>query len=165
MTVHPTSLPFACFLSLHPSIRPPHGQQYNALTASPPCLFPGHADFNIALVDSTLHLLHFTRMPAAKLTSIAIAIDKAYTAAGHRLPTASYSGNPVFLPGGAAYGIHNSNGGRFMLIGGGLPITVDGVVVGAIGVSTGTPAQDGEVAKAGVEAVEAFVQRSRGPRL
>ena len=92
-------------------------------------------------------------MPAAKLTSIQIAIDKAFTAAGHRVPTSNYKGQN-FLPGGAAYGIHNSNGGRFCIIGGGVPISVDGAVVGAIGVSTGTPAQDEEVAKAGVEAVE-----------
>lgn len=52
-----------------------------------------------------------------------------------------------------------------MLIGGGVPIVVDGVVVGAIGVSTGTPAQDAEVASAGVEAVEAFVKRRAGAKL
>ena len=121
-------------------------------------------DFNIALVDSTLHLLHFTRMPNAKLTSIQIAIDKAFTAAGHRAPTSTYQGKN-FLPGGPAYGIHNSNGGRFMLIGGGIPIEVDGVIVGAIGVSTGTPAQDIECATAGVDAVEAWVKRRGGAKL
>nr|POF13162.1 putative 15.0 kda protein in dhat-dhas intergenic region [Quercus suber] len=107
-------------------------------------------------------------MPNAKLTSIAIAIDKAFTAAGHRVPTATYTNSPAaknFAPGGVAYGIHNSNGGRFTLIGGGVPIVVDGVVVGAIGVSTGTPAQDAEVAKAGVEAVEGFVKRRNGSKL
>lgn len=35
-----------------------------------------------------------------------------------------------------------------------MPILASGVVVGAIGISTGTPAQDEEVARAGVEAVE-----------
>jgi uncharacterized protein GlcG (DUF336 family) len=52
-----------------------------------------------------------------------------------------------------------------MLIGGGIPIEVDGVVVGAIGVSTGTPAQDIEVATAGKEAVDAFVKRKGGAKL
>lgn len=103
-------------------------------------------------------------MPNAKLTSIQIAIDKAFTAAGHRVPTSNYQGKN-FLPGGPAYGIHNTNGGRFMLIGGGIPIMVEGVCVGAIGVSTGTPAQDIECATAGVEAVEKFVQRKQGPKL
>ncbi|KAF2769582.1 DUF336-domain-containing protein [Teratosphaeria nubilosa] len=125
-------------------------------------------DFNIALVDSTLHLLHFTRMPNAKLTSIDIAINKAFTAAGHRLPTAAYTTGQTaknFQPGGPAFSIHNSNGGRFTLIGGGIPITIGGAVVGAIGVSTGTPAQDTEVAAAGVQAIEAFVKRKEGPKL
>ena len=52
-----------------------------------------------------------------------------------------------------------------MLIAGGLPIVVDGVTVGAIGVSTGTPAQDTECATAGVEAVDAFVKRKAGSKL
>jgi uncharacterized protein GlcG (DUF336 family) len=46
-----------------------------------------------------------------------------------------------------------------------VPIVVDGLVVGAIGVSTGTPAQDSEVAVAGVEAIKAFVRRKGGSKL
>jgi len=122
-------------------------------------------DFNIALVDGTLHLLHFTRMPNAKLTSIDISINKAFTAAGHRVPTSTYTNGKNFLPGGPGYSIHNSNAGRFSLIGGGIPITVDGQVVGAIGVSTGTPAQDIEVATAGVDAVQAWIKKKQGPKL
>lgn len=133
----------------------PHQEQNGIILALP---FPlTSLDFNIALTDSTTHLLHFTRMPTAKLTSIQTAIDKAFTAAGHRIPTSTYTNSPMaknFQPGGPAYGIHNTNGGRFCIVGGGLPILVDGVVVGAIGVSTGTPGQDEEVARAGVEAVE-----------
>lgn len=52
-----------------------------------------------------------------------------------------------------------------MLIGGGIPIEVDGVIVGAIGVSTGTPAQDMECANAGVEAIGKFVKRKSGAKL
>ncbi|KAM0713425.1 hypothetical protein Q7P37_010387 [Cladosporium fusiforme] len=115
---------------------------------------------NIALVDSTLQLLHFSRMPKAKLTSIQTAIDKAFTAAGHRAPTSLYC-SQNFLPGGPAYGIHNTNGGRFSLIGGGIPITFDGAVVGAIGISGGTPAQDMEIATAGVKAVETSSARAQ----
>ena len=129
---------------------------------------PPPLDFNIALVDSTTQLLHFTRMPAAKLTSISIAMDKAFTAAGHRAPTSTYTTGPAaknFLPGGPGFGIFNSNGGRFCVIGGGLPIEVDGRVVGAIGVSTGTPGQDEEVARAGVEAVNRWVKRKGGSKL
>ncbi|KAH0155212.1 DUF336-domain-containing protein, partial [Aureobasidium melanogenum] len=123
-----------------------------------------HTDFNIAIVDATLNLLHFVRQPTAKLTSINISIDKAFTAAGHKQPTSAYK-SPNFLPGGPAYGIHNSNGGRFMLIGGGVPIVIEGQVVGAVGVSTGTPKQDEEVAMAGVKAVEEWVKKRQGPKL
>lgn len=52
-----------------------------------------------------------------------------------------------------------------MLIGGGIPITIDGQIVGAIGVSTGTPAQDIECATAGQEAVEAWARRKGGAKL
>lgn len=72
-------------------------------------------------------------------------------------------------PGGAAYGIENSNGGRFTVIGGGVPIAVEEggkeVVVGAVGCSTGTPAQDREVAEKGVEAVKEMIRKSRRAKL
>lgn len=106
---------------------------------------------NIAVVDSGLHLLAFARMDGAKITSIDIAINKAFTAAGHRVPTSAYKDN--VWPGGPAFGINNSNGGKFMTIAGGVPIKQDGVVVGAVGCSTGTPPQDEDVAGKGVEAV------------
>lgn len=99
-------------------------------------------------------------MDGAKLTSVNIAIDKAFTAAGHRLPTSAYK--EVVWPGGAAYGINGTNGGRFSVIGGGVPVVGDkgtGEVLGAVGCSTGTPAQDEVVARAGVEAAEALVRR------
>lgn len=107
---------------------------------------------NIAITDNACHLLAFARMEGAKITSINIAIDKAFTAAGHRAPTSVYKEN--VWPGGPAFGINNSNGGRFMTIAGGVPIMKDGAVVGAVGCSTGTPGQDEDVAKRGVEAVE-----------
>ncbi|OCL12854.1 DUF336-domain-containing protein [Glonium stellatum] len=111
---------------------------------------------NIAVVDSSCHLLAFSRMDGAKITSINIAIDKAFTAAGHRAPTSVYK--EAVWPGGAAFGIWNSNGGRFMTIAGGVPVVdKEGRVVGAIGCSTGTPAQDEDVAKAGKEAVECSI--------
>lgn len=108
---------------------------------------------NIAIVDTSLYLLHFTRLPGAKLTSIDIAINKAFTAAGHRAPTSIYK--QQVTPGGAAYGLATagSNHGRFTYVGGGVPIVIEGEVVGAVGCSTGTPGQDEEVARAGVEAV------------
>lgn len=107
---------------------------------------------NIAIVDTSLYLLAFARMPNAKLTSIDIAINKAFTAAGHRAGTHTYK-EKATVSGGPMVGVHHSNGGRFTTIGGGLPIVIGGEVVGAIGCSTGTPDQDQEVAQAGIDAI------------
>ena len=110
---------------------------------------------NIAVVDASTHLLHFIRTPGAKITSINTAIDKAFTAAGHRAPTHMYTENNAFKPGGPADGIGRTNGGRFTTIGGGVPIVNGkGEVLGAVGASSGTPAQDREVVEAGVKAFE-----------
>ena len=51
-------------------------------------------------------------------------------------------------PGGQFYGIQDSNLGRVMIFAGGVPLTVDGTVVGAVGVSGGTGDQDQAVAAA-----------------
>ena len=57
----------------------------------------------------------------------------------------------------------NSNGGRFTTFGGGLPIlNARGVVIGGIGASTGTPAQDQEVVQAGVDALNEVFRRGEG---
>jgi len=112
---------------------------------------------NIAVVDAATHLLSFTRMDGAKLTSISIAIDKAFTAAGHQLGTHMYK--EVVWPGGPAFGIGNSNDNRFTTIAGGLPImNSNGQVLGAVGCSTGTPAQDQEVAQAGVDEMKRILR-------
>lgn len=114
---------------------------------------------NIALVDTSTQLLHFQRMPNAKYASIDIAINKAFTAAGFGLPTHAYGEN--VSPGGSLFGINHSNGGKFMTIGGGLPIEIDGQLVGAIGVSSGTPDEDRQVAQAGVDAVVEYVKNEK----
>jgi len=112
---------------------------------------------NIAIVDSSCHLLHFTRMDGAKITSISTAIDKAFTAAGHRVSTDVYK--DMVQPGQPAYGLGRTNGGRFVTIAGGVPfVDGEGRVLGAIGVSAGKPGEDEECARKGVEAVERLLR-------
>ena len=108
---------------------------------------------DIAVVDESGHLLVFNRMDGAKLSSIDIAVSKAWTAACARRATHEYA--EIAGPGKPAFGIHVSNHGRFMIVGGGLPIALDGQVVGGIGCSSGTVHQDREVAMAGVQALVA----------
>jgi uncharacterized protein GlcG (DUF336 family) len=106
---------------------------------------------DIAVVDDAGHLLVFNRMDGAKLSSVDIAICKAWTAACARRATHEYA--EIAGPGKPAFGVHTSNQGRFMIVGGGLPILFEGQIVGGIGCSSGTVQQDREVAMAGVQAI------------
>jgi uncharacterized protein GlcG (DUF336 family) len=108
-------------------------------------------DMDIAVVDDGGNLLGFHRMDRAKITSIAIAIDKAFTAAGTRKATREYK--PMAAPDGPAFGIHVSNHGRFTIYGGGLPVFIEGECVGGVGCSSGTAEQDEQVARAGIDAL------------
>ena len=102
----------------------------------------------IAIVDESGQLVAFERMDGGKVTSSIIAQDKAFTAAGARKATHEY--NAACQPGNLVFGIHTAIGGRLCVVGGGLPVTVDGEVVGGIGLSSGTPQQDMECAQAGI---------------
>ena len=106
-------------------------------------------DMDIAVVDDGGHLLAFIRMDKARVTSIDVAISKAFTAACARRATHEYAA--VAGAGGPAFGIHVSNQGRFMIVGGGLPIFINGVIAGGVGCSSGSPEQDREVAQAGID--------------
>ena len=106
---------------------------------------------NIAVVDESGVLKAFSRMDGAALLSVQIAQDKAYTAVGFGMPTHGWfdfiKDDPP-LAVGAAPGID-----RLVIFGGGYPITIDGTVVGAIGVSGGHYSQDQEVAEVGLAVI------------
>jgi len=103
----------------------------------------------ISIVDESGNLIAFDRMDGGKVTSITISQDKAFTAAAARKATHDY--NAVNIPGNLAFGIHTEVGGRLSSVGGGLPVLIDGEVVGGIGLSSGTPVQDMECAQAGID--------------
>lgn len=108
----------------------------------------------IAVADESGQLIAFERMDGGKITSTFIAQDKAFTAAGAKRTTESYW--EASQPGKPAYGINTAIGGRLSIVAGGVPVIVDGEVVGAIGVSSGTPAQDTECAGAGIHFFHQF---------
>lgn len=110
---------------------------------------------NIAVVDSAGHLVAFHRMDGAKFISIDIAVAKAFTASGTRKETAAIG--PATQPGQPGFGIQNLQAGRFTTLPGGIPVMSDGVVVGAIGVSSGSTAEDADVAE---HAVRSFATRT-----
>jgi uncharacterized protein GlcG (DUF336 family) len=103
----------------------------------------------IAITDESGHLIKFSRMDGGKISSISIAIDKAFTGAVARRGTHIY--NELCIPGKPTFGIHVSNEGHFSIIGGGLPVWVNGEIVGGIGVSSGSADQDQLCAEAGIE--------------
>ena len=102
----------------------------------------------IAVTDESGHLIKFDRMNGGKVSSISIAVDKAATGAIARHGTHVY--NQLCVPGSPTFGIHITNSGHFSIIGGGLPVLVDGEIVGGIGLSSGTAEQDRICAEAGI---------------
>ena len=102
----------------------------------------------VAITDESGNLIAFERMNGGKITSINLAIDKSFTAVGIQKGTDVLG--EVNQPGMPAHGISSTLGGRMVTIAGGLPVTFEGQVVGGVGVSSGLPAQDYEVALAGV---------------
>jgi len=109
----------------------------------------------IAICDDGGVLKAFSRMDGAALLSVQVAQDKAYTAVGFGMPTHGWHGfikDDPPLADGATAGID-----RLVIFGGGYPISIDGQVVGAIGVSGGHYSQDQEVAEAGLAALGAPV--------
>jgi len=105
----------------------------------------------IAVVDAGGTVIAQARMDGASLSSVALAYNKAYTAASTRLATSFIS--TIAQPGGDFYGIANGLDGRAIIFAGGVPIEVDGEVVGAVGASGGNGTQDEDVARAAAQAV------------
>lgn len=113
----------------------------------------------VAVTDESGNLIAFARMDGSKVLSVQLAQDKAFTAAISRRPTHDYNARAV--PGNLAFGIQSAHGGRFSTVGGGVPVEVNGVVVGGIGCSSGTPEQDRACAEAGVRAFRRAARKGR----
>jgi uncharacterized protein GlcG (DUF336 family) len=105
---------------------------------------------NIAVVDAGANLTAFVRMDGAWLGSIDIAINKAFTAKA--LISRPWSSAATANRETKFFGIHVSNHTRVMIFAGGVPIKMNGQIVGAVGVSGGSGDQDQAVAEAAVAA-------------
>lgn len=102
---------------------------------------------NIAVADQGGNLVAHVRMDGAWLGSIDISIKKAYTSRAFDVATRDLATHSQ--SGGQFFGIHASNNGNIMIFAGGIPLTRNGKIVGAIGVSGGSGEQDHAVAEAG----------------
>ncbi|KWW97606.1 ATP:cob(I)alamin adenosyltransferase [Carbonactinospora thermoautotrophica] len=104
----------------------------------------------VAVADRAGNLVAFARMDGAPLLSAGLAQDKAYTVAAFGLPTHAWwdliKDTPSLL-----HGIVKTE--RLVIFGGGVPLVVDGELVGAVGVSGGSVEQDREIAEAGASAL------------
>jgi uncharacterized protein GlcG (DUF336 family) len=107
--------------------------------------------YNIAVVDAGGRLVAFVRQDGALIGSIELAIDKAATArifdkSTSELASLAQSGRPLF-------GIQETNAGKVVIFGGGIPVWYGDDIVGAVGASAGTVEQDIAVAEAAIAAL------------
>jgi uncharacterized protein GlcG (DUF336 family) len=99
----------------------------------------------VAIVDPAGILVYFEKIDETQHGSVAVAIEKARSAALFRRPTKAFQ--DTLAAGGEGLRILALPGA--MPVEGGLPLVVGGRIVGAIGVSGGTAAQDGQVGAVG----------------
>lgn len=100
----------------------------------------------IVIVDASGETLGQIRMTGAKFLSVKSARAKARTAASIGAPSDA-------IPEHVGLAIAAATDGDVTRLGGGLPIVKDGIVVGGIGVGSGSPEQDKEVAQAAIDRI------------
>jgi uncharacterized protein GlcG (DUF336 family) len=104
----------------------------------------------IIILDVGGHAVMMQRLDGTQLGSIEVAKDKAWSAVAFRRPTKAFE--DAVSQGGANLRLLRLTGAS--PIEGGIPLMADGKIIGSIGVSGGTAPQDGQVAKAGVDALK-----------
>lgn len=103
-----------------------------------------------AVVDPAGNLVYFEKMDGTQIGSVHVAIEKARAAALFKRPTKAFQ--DVIAAGGEGLRMLGLPGA--IPVEGGVPLVMDGVIVGAIGVSGGTSQQDGQSAQAGAAALK-----------
>jgi uncharacterized protein GlcG (DUF336 family) len=102
---------------------------------------------SVAVTDTGGVLRAFARMDVAEIAGEVLAVDKAYTAVALQASTAELG--TLAQPGGELFGLEANGRGRYVMFGGGLPVTDgDGNVIGAVGVSGAAVAEDVACAEA-----------------
>jgi len=104
----------------------------------------------ITVVDNSGVLVAFAKIDNTQTASVGVSQDKAVSAATYRRPTKVFQ--DVLAKGGEGWRVLSLRGAS--AVEGGLPLVLDGKVIGGIGVSGGTADQDGVVAKAGADAMK-----------
>lgn len=104
----------------------------------------------IAILDSGGHLVLLQRLDNTQFSSIEVAQKKAYSAVAFRRPTKVFQ--DLVAAGGEGLRILKLEGA--IPIEGGVPLILDGKIVGSIGISGVTSQQDNQIAKAGSDALK-----------
>ena len=104
----------------------------------------------VAIVDPGGNLVYYEKMDNTQLGSASVAIDKARSAALFKRPTKALQ--DALAAGGEGLRILRVQGA--VPVEGGIPLVMDGKIVGAIGVSGATSAQDAQCAKAGADTIK-----------
>jgi glc operon protein GlcG len=128
-----------------------HEQARKALAAAVVEARKQNLPMAIAVVDTAGQLMAFERMDNTQFGSIAVSQDKAVSAAIYRRSTKVFQ--DAVAGGGAGLRVLTLRGAN--AVEGGIPLTADGKIIGAIGVSGGSAEQDGVVAKAGLDGLAA----------
>jgi glc operon protein GlcG len=104
----------------------------------------------VAVVDPSGNLVYYEKMDNTQLGSATVAVDKARSAALFKRPTKAFQDALASGPDGArVLSLHGATP-----IEGGIPLLLEGKIVGAIGVSGATSAQDAQCAKAGADTLK-----------
>ena len=103
----------------------------------------------IYIVDSGGNVVMLQRMDNTQYGSLVVAEGKARTALNFRRPSKAFQ--DLIAGGGPAHGYLTFN--HITAVQGGLPVIIDGKIIGAIGVSGVTSAQDEQIASAGIKAI------------
>jgi glc operon protein GlcG len=104
----------------------------------------------VAIVDTGGNLVFYEKMDNTQLGSANVAIDKARSAALFKRPTKAFQ--DALAAGGDSVRLLRVQG--VVPVEGGIPLVMDGKIVGAIGVSGATSAQDAQCAKAGADTLK-----------
>mgnify|MGYP002771851099 CR=1 FL=1 len=106
----------------------------------------------IAVADQGARPVAVHCMDGSYIASYDIAVNKAYTCAALKMPTTALK--KLAQPGGELYGIQYTNEGKIVIFGGGVPICYGGKVIGGLGISGGSEAQDTALAEYGERVIK-----------
>jgi len=125
----------------------------NARKAAAPAIAEAeknHWNMAVAIVDTGGNLVYYEKMDNTQLASADVSIEKARCAVLFKRPTKAFQ--DALAAGGDGLRVLSLKG--VVASEGGIPLVMDGKIVGAIGVSGGTSPQDGQCAKAGADVLK-----------